>query len=82
LLAESAVVLDDGARAGVLYDQLGPYSDLVGLAASEVSVGPVARVLGILAGHLGRHDDAARHLEDAIGRAQRMSARPWVAHSQ
>jgi DNA-binding CsgD family transcriptional regulator len=54
----------------------------VALAASEVSVGPVSRPLGILATLLGRHDDAAGHFEDAIARTRRMGARPWLAHTQ
>lgn len=82
LLSEAAVVLGDRAAAAVLYDQLRPYGGLIGLAASEVSVGPMSRPLGILATLLGRHDDAAAHFEDAIGRAQRMGARPWQAHSE
>ena len=56
--------------------------NLVALAGSEVSVGPVDRPLGILAAALGRHDDAARHFEAAIAACQRMGAWPWVAHSQ
>jgi DNA-binding CsgD family transcriptional regulator/tetratricopeptide (TPR) repeat protein len=82
LLAEAAEVLGDRDRALVLYRQLAPYAELVALAASEVSVGPVSRPLGILAALLGRHDDAAAHFEDAIVRTQCMRARPWLAHTQ
>jgi eukaryotic-like serine/threonine-protein kinase len=82
LLAEAAVALEDRDRAAVLYELLTPYEGLVGLAASEVSVGPVARPLGILAGLLGERDAAARHLTTAIDRSQRMGARPWVAHAE
>ncbi|HVM00905.1 MAG TPA: AAA family ATPase [Egibacteraceae bacterium] len=82
LLSEAAATLGDRARAAVLYDQLRPYAELVGLAASEASVGPMSRPLGILAALLGRHDDAAAHFEDAIERAQRMGARCWLAHAQ
>ena len=82
LLAEAADILRDRDRALTLYQKLAPYAELVALAASEVSVGPVPRPLGILASLIGRHDDAARHFEDAIARAQRMGARPWLAHAQ
>lgn len=82
LLSESAAVLDDRERAAVLYEQLAPYADHVVLAADEVSVGPVTRPLGILAGVLGRHDDVARHFDDALGRTRRMGAHPWVAHTE
>ena len=82
LLAETAVSLRDNGRAETLYARLSPYANLVALAGSEVSVGPVDRPLGILAAALGRHDDAARHFEAAIAACQRMGAWPWVAHSQ
>jgi DNA-binding CsgD family transcriptional regulator/tetratricopeptide (TPR) repeat protein len=82
LLAEAAAVLGERERAATLYDQLRPYADLVALAASEFSVGPVTRPLGILAALLGRRADAAAHFKDAIVRARRMGARPWVAHTQ
>jgi DNA-binding CsgD family transcriptional regulator/tetratricopeptide (TPR) repeat protein len=82
LLAEAAEVLGDRDRALVLYRLLAPYAELVALAASEVSVGPVSRPLGILATLLGHHDDAAGHFEDATACTQRMGALPWLAHTQ
>lgn len=82
LLAEAAHALEDRARAAMLYDLLQPYAGLVGLAASEVSTGPVGRPLGLLATVLGRQDVAAAHFEDALERCRRMGARPWAAHTQ
>ena len=82
LLAETAVVLDDRAPAECLYAQLSPYAGLVALAASEVSIGPVDRPLGMLAAAVGRPEDAAHHFEAAIASCRRMGARPWLAHSQ
>ena len=82
LFSEAAVALGDEWRAQTLYEQLSPYADLVALAASEVSVGPVARPLGVLAATLGDYDDAARHFEAAIELCQRMGARSWLAHSR
>jgi DNA-binding CsgD family transcriptional regulator len=82
LLSETAVVLDDRASAARLYAQLSPYAGLVALAASEVTIGPVDRPLGMLAAAVGRVDDAVRHFEAAIAACRRTGARPWLAHSQ
>ena len=82
LLAEVAVELDDRPRARTLYEQLVPYSGLVALAGSEVSLGPVDRPLGSVAHFLGRADDACRHFDAAIATCQRMGARPWTAHAE
>jgi DNA-binding CsgD family transcriptional regulator/tetratricopeptide (TPR) repeat protein len=82
LLAEAAVVLGERDHAEVLYEQLSSYAHLVALAASEVSIGPVDRPLGLLAALLGREDVAAAHFTAAIRKAQRMGSPPWVAHAQ
>jgi DNA-binding CsgD family transcriptional regulator/tetratricopeptide (TPR) repeat protein len=82
LLADAADALGDRDRALTLYQQLAPYGELIALTASEVSLGPVSRPLGILASLVGRHDDAVGHFEDAIARTQRMGARPWLAHAR
>jgi DNA-binding SARP family transcriptional activator/tetratricopeptide (TPR) repeat protein len=82
LLAEVAAGLGDRTAAEVLYGLLGPYARVNAMAAGEVSLGPVARFLGILAAATGRPDDAAGHFEDALAIDERMSARPWVAHTQ
>ena len=66
LLAEAASILDDRDRALVLYEQLRPYEDLVALAASEVSVGPVSLTLGILAAQLGHQEEAAAAYREAM----------------
>jgi hypothetical protein len=49
---------------------------------AEGSIGALDRYLGLLAATLGRLDDAARHLEDAVHLNERMGARPWTAHSR
>ena len=81
LLAEAVLTLGDDANLLVLYELLLPYNDLVALAASEVSIGPVSLTLGKLAGRLGHHDEAAAHFEKALGLSLQMQARPWVAHT-
>jgi DNA-binding CsgD family transcriptional regulator len=82
LIAESAASLGDLPRAEALYDHLSPYASLVALAASEVSLGPVDRPLGMLATALGRDAHAAAHFDSAIAACQRTGARPWLAHTE
>ena len=81
LLAEAALTLEDDAKLLVLYELLLPYNELVALAASEVSVGPVSLTLGKVAARLGDHDEAGAHFEKALGLSLQMQARPWVAHT-
>jgi hypothetical protein len=47
-----------------------------------VSLGPVARYLGILAATIERWKDSERHCEHALVLTSRMGARPWLAHTQ
>ncbi len=82
LLSEAAHTLEDRARAAVLYELLLPYAGLVGLAACEVSGGPVSRPLGLLAWTLGRRQAAMQHFQDALEQCGRMGARPWAARTQ
>lgn len=81
LLAEAAVILEDTARACVIYDKLLPYAHLFGVSGWELPTGPVSWVLGMLAGFLQRDEDAARHFQDAIVLAETAEAPQWVAHS-
>jgi DNA-binding NarL/FixJ family response regulator len=81
LLGQAADMLDDDARASVLYQQLLPYEDLFALAGSEVSLGPVALTLGNLAARLGQSEEAAAHFERALALALQAQARPWLAHT-
>jgi len=82
LLAEVAHSLGDKARAACLYEKLSPYSDWVGLAYPEISMGSVSRCLGVLASTLGRWDDGERHFEKALTINERAGARPWLAYTQ
>ena len=75
------MTLEDDAKLLVLYELLLPYNELVALAASEVSVGPVSLTLGKVAARLGDHDEAGAHFEKALGLSLQMQARPWVAHT-
>jgi hypothetical protein len=81
--ATACARFDDEPRARVLYPMLLPYDGrhvVTGWAAAYL--GAVAHALGELATTLGRHDDAARHLGEALRAHRRMDAAPWVARTQ
>ena len=78
LLSETAAAVEDAGRAAVLYELLAPYGDRIAICYPEISTGPVARYLGILAATLGRTRDARRHFAEAVALAERIGARPWV----
>jgi tetratricopeptide (TPR) repeat protein len=82
-LAEVCTRLDDQPHAAPLYALLSPYARYnVVSAITAVCWGSVSRSLGLLAGILGRWDDAERHFEAALDRNRAFGARPWVAHTQ
>ena len=80
--ATACARLQDLAAAAILYAQLEPFAGRHAIAHAEGSLGAVDRYLGLLAGTLGRLDDAERHLVAAVRLNQQMGARPWVAHSR
>lgn len=82
LLSEAVAHLRDTDRASRLYELLAPYSERNGYGHPEFCTGSISRPLGVLAGMLGRHDEAERHFEEALEMNERMGARPWVAHTQ
>ncbi|MGH2757536.1 MAG: hypothetical protein ACRDI3_07090, partial [Actinomycetota bacterium] len=82
LLCEVASYLEDAERATTLYEILLPYSDLNAYATSDISIGSVARGLGILATTMRRFDDAARHFDRALEMNFRLRASPWIARTQ
>jgi hypothetical protein len=82
LLADAAARLDDPLQAEVLYELLLPYADRIAVSYPEISVGPVARFLAILAPTVGRDQEAERHSREAIAVCTRIGARPSLAHSQ
>ena len=74
--AELAAAVADRGRCAALYEQLLPRVDEFAVVGAAVfTTGPVALQLGLLAAALGRWDDAARHLEDAAARSDRLGAR-------
>jgi tetratricopeptide (TPR) repeat protein len=82
LLAEAAAALDDSELAADLYQRLQPYGDRVAVSDAEISIGSVARYLGLLAATMERWGEAERHFEDALEVNARIGARPWLAHTQ
>ena len=82
LLSETCVLLRDTTAAPVLYELLSPWHALNAADPPESFGGSVSRYLGLLAGLLGRHDDAAQHFEEALAMNERMGARPWLAYTQ
>lgn len=83
LLAQVCALLEDGHRAGRLYDLLLPFGRHNAIfIGGTVFFGSVCRYLGLLARTLRRPRDAARHFEDALAMNERMGARPWLAFTQ
>jgi DNA-binding SARP family transcriptional activator/tetratricopeptide (TPR) repeat protein len=83
LLAEAAAALGEPRHAEGLYALLEPYADR-NVAFGWVSAcgGSASRHLGLLAGLLGRRDDAIAHFEKALQINVRMGARPLVARTR
>jgi predicted ATPase/DNA-binding SARP family transcriptional activator len=82
LAAEACALLADERLAPRFYELLLPREGLCILGGRGVYFrGAVARYLGLLAGTLGRAEDAVRHLEDALETNTRAQAPPWIARS-
>jgi hypothetical protein len=70
LLAEAAGRLPHTESAGVLYDTLAPYAGCMVQVGYAGALGPVARLLGLLAAAQGDQATAVSHLEDALARTE------------
>jgi len=82
LLAEVCLSLGDLERAERIHKLLKPHAERNAFGLIEIVLGAVARPLGLLAGALGRTEEAVAHLEQAVEINARMGARPWVAHAK
>jgi len=83
-LAGAAVDLGNEEQRLKLHDALAPYRRLF-LASGAGAIacyGSAARYLGLLNAALGRWDDAARDLQDAIASNLGSGAAPFAAHAQ
>jgi len=83
VLAEAAVILEDGPRARLLYELLAPYAGTVCLiGAGAVCRGPIDGYLGTLALTIGQPAAARAHLGAAIELERRLRAPLQLAYSQ
>ncbi len=83
ILAELAVYLNDRERAAALYEHLRSRAELTIVVGTQVDCwGSASRYLGLLAGVLGRWEDAERHFEHAIEVNKRMGTRRWTGWTQ
>jgi DNA-binding SARP family transcriptional activator len=81
--AEASFLIEDAVHAATLYERLLPYAGRPATAGRGVSsYGAVDRHLGGLAALLGRPDDAARHLEDAIRLNAALGCTVWRTHTE
>jgi eukaryotic-like serine/threonine-protein kinase len=74
-LAEACVLIGDVRRGALLYELLLPHADRQAVSYTQQPLGPVALRLGMLAGLLGRRDEAERHFEHALERCDLLGAR-------
>jgi DNA-binding SARP family transcriptional activator len=81
-LAETASRLEEKDQAAALYRLLLPYADRVAISYPEISLGPISRVLGILASSTANWSDAEQHFEAALETSERIGARPFLAHTR
>jgi tetratricopeptide (TPR) repeat protein len=82
LLADLVARLGVPHHAGPLYEVLAPFGDRCVVAESAVSLGSVARPLGVLATELGRFDAAERHFEAALERNEALGSPLWAARTR
>ena len=80
MLTETCAILGDNPRAALLYDLLYPYPERWATVV-DTSFGSVARLLGLLATTLGRHDDAERYFAAATAIHTRSATSPWLART-
>jgi predicted ATPase len=81
-LAEVCTFLGDTERAATLYRLLRPYAARNAMVNEAACYGCVSRYLGMLATTMAQWDEAEQHFEEALVMNARISARPWLAHTQ
>ncbi len=82
LVAETAWAVDDPSLASRVYDVLRPYQGLNITGTVAFSAGPVARLLGMLAGTMLRWDEANEHFAVALDLSEGMGTPLWVGYTQ
>ena len=82
-LTQLCHLLSDADRAAVIADLLQPYAQRLVITGGAVTCwGPVSLALAILAATRARWDEAEQHAHQALATAQRIDARPWIAHAR
>jgi DNA-binding SARP family transcriptional activator/RecA/RadA recombinase len=81
--ARASILVHDASHAAILYERLLPYAGRPVTAGRSVcSYGAVDWFLGGLADLEGRHDDAVRHLKDAVQVNTALGCSVWRRHSE
>jgi tetratricopeptide (TPR) repeat protein len=82
MLTEACAILEDAARASLLYDLLAPFADrlmIVGFGAT--CLGSADRYLGMLAATIGRDAEAEAHFQRALDAEEALDAPPLMART-
>lgn len=80
-LAEVCWVLGDAERASDLIEHLRPCEGrMLRIFGTAACLGPVDRLLGMLASVAGRADEAERWLDRALELSRRLRSPVWIAH--
>jgi hypothetical protein len=80
---EACVLLGAGTHARVLYERLLPYAGRPATAGRAVcSFGAIDRHLGLLAGLLGREEEAESHFRAAVALNEAMGCAVWAEKSR
>ncbi|MBD0349508.1 MAG: AAA family ATPase, partial [Thermoleophilia bacterium] len=82
VLAELCNRFADREAAAALYELLLPWEHSTATDLPEGSLGSVARGLGLLAGTLGRYDEAERHFRVAADVNARLRSPVWLAYTR
>jgi hypothetical protein len=77
-LAEACVLSEDSRHGAGLYELLLPFADRNAVSVIQQSFGPVALRLGMLAGLLGRWEEAERHFRTARERCELLRSRAFT----
>ncbi|MEJ7893820.1 MAG: hypothetical protein WKF94_14395 [Solirubrobacteraceae bacterium] len=78
-LAHACALVRDSGRAQQLYDLLLPFADRNVSTIADLSYGPVATRLGMLAGVAGRWSDAETHFQAGLDHCRKLKAPTFTA---
>jgi predicted ATPase len=82
-LGDVCAYLEDKGRAAVLYEMLLPYAEQAVVVGMSITCnGAASRILGRLAAVQEAWEAAEAHFEHAIELNTRLTALPWLAHTQ